>query len=92
MFASPRGGGNDDRRPQGVGPSKQGPNHDLQAEEAMSEAPCPHCGKRLKDLHERFCDWEEGDIDDECGHCERPIVINRQISDDYEIRKPEAQS
>ena len=57
----------------------------------MDSASCPHCGKTLTDLFEYGMTDEES-ITDQCGYCEKDIVISCHVSVDYEIKKAEGKA
>lgn len=45
---------------------------------------CPHCGEVITDLDDY--NWRRHEyIEDDCGHCEKPITITRRVDVTYEI-------
>lgn len=55
------------------------------------QAACPHCGKLMRDLWDH--DWGCADeIETNCGHCGKPVLICRDVSVSYTAFTPRTEA
>ena len=52
------------------------------------EVMCPHCGYILRDLWDHEWGTRE-EVETDCGSCEKPIIIRRNVTVDYSAEKKE---
>lgn len=55
-------------------------------EGSSEQIKCPWCGEMNRDL------WDHGwghreELETECGHCDKPILLSRVVSVDYTARR-----
>lgn len=41
---------------------------------------CPHCGHVMRDAWELPIDGPEGECEADCGECDKPFIVSRQIT------------
>ena len=58
------------------------------SEWCSQQVTCPHCGESWEDLWDY--DWDGAEtIEEDCPHCENPILLGRAISVEYASAKPD---
>lgn len=57
----------------------------------MSEIKCPYCGAEDDDCVSDLWEYEGYDNESECASCEKPLIINAEVTVSYEAKRPECE-
>lgn len=56
-----------------------------------SNPTCPYCGHEVDSSDRDLWEYEGEDNDFECPNCEKELVLNVQVTTEYELKRPECQ-
>jgi len=57
----------------------------------MCEIECPYCGAEDDDCVSDLWEYEGVENEAECASCEKPLIINAEVTVNYEIKRPECE-